>query len=179
MKMIKIALTNLRKYNEGVLVYEWLTLPCEKEEIEAAMKRIGIGEQYEEWFVSDYEAPFHIEEYADVYRLNEKMSKLSEIVGIEGLFHDDWTVQDVISVAWETGNDNMVECIIADEEIDYLVMSAVKDGSWNRVKHLLGGVNMLNEDYYYINGYGNIEDLCQGTVGIIRRDLIEAILNNL
>lgn len=72
--MIKIALTNLGKYNEGRLVYTWLELPASNEELAAAFEEIGINEQYEEFFISDYETDLEglkIGEYENVEKLNE------------------------------------------------------------------------------------------------------------
>ena len=71
--MIKIALTNLGKYNEGELVFEWLELPATDEQIEECMNRIGINEEYEEYFISDYETDFDYEvsEYSSIKELNE------------------------------------------------------------------------------------------------------------
>lgn len=71
--MIKIALTNLGKYNEGELVFEWLELPATKEEFEECKERIGINEEYEEYFISDYEVDFdyEISEYSNIDDLNE------------------------------------------------------------------------------------------------------------
>ena len=54
--MLKIYLSNLGKYNEGDLVGEWVTLPIGKKELEEVKERIGINEQYEEFFISDYES---------------------------------------------------------------------------------------------------------------------------
>lgn len=73
MTEIKIWVGNLGKYNEGQLVGEWFTLPADMEEIKEA---IGINEQYEEWFIADYEAPFKISEYANIEELNEIAEKL-------------------------------------------------------------------------------------------------------
>lgn len=72
MKNIRIALTNLGKYNEGELTYIWLELPASDEAIQAALNEIGIdGVEYEEYFISDYEAPFNISEYVNLQHLNE------------------------------------------------------------------------------------------------------------
>ena len=55
--------TNLGKYNEGMLVGEWVKLPTTEEEMQKVFERIGIGKQdefgqpYEEWFITDYESP--------------------------------------------------------------------------------------------------------------------------
>lgn len=53
--------TNLGKYNEGMLVGEWVKLPTTEEEMQKVFERIGIGKQdefgqpYEEWFITDYD----------------------------------------------------------------------------------------------------------------------------
>lgn len=84
--MINVALTNLGKYNEGELVYEWLTLPATDEEIEETLNAIGINEQYEEYFITDWECDIeglHISEYSSLERLNEMAEMLEECGDIE------------------------------------------------------------------------------------------------
>lgn len=83
--MVRIALTNLSKYNEGILVYEWLDLPFSDEELEEVSRAIGIDDKvYEEYFISDYETDIiglRVDEYTDLYRLNDLITeyeKLSE-----------------------------------------------------------------------------------------------------
>lgn len=54
--------TNLGKYNEGMLVGEWVKFPTTEEEMQNVFERIGIGKEdefgqpYEEWFITDYDA---------------------------------------------------------------------------------------------------------------------------
>ena len=58
--MLKIALTNLRQYNEGDLIFEWVELPCD--DFKPVFDKIG----HDEYFISDYECErfnFHIDEY--------------------------------------------------------------------------------------------------------------------
>ena len=79
--MIKIALTNLRKYNEGELVFEWVNLPCE--DFTEVLKRIGNPEEY---FISDYECEIpHIEihEYENLEELNEIAEELEGLGSYE------------------------------------------------------------------------------------------------
>ena len=83
---IRIALTNLGKYNEGELAFEWLDLPCTEEELEEVKERIGINERYEEWFITDYEAPFKIGEYDSLEGLNELAERITEL---EDYLEDD------------------------------------------------------------------------------------------
>lgn len=70
---MRIFLTNLGKYNEGELVGQWLDLPATAEEIVRTQWNILIdGEEYEEYFITDYEdSPFVVEEYHNLEFLNE------------------------------------------------------------------------------------------------------------
>jgi len=73
----RIYLTNLAKYNEGYLVGEWLDLPMEESDLEKAVK--GVLGKDEEYFITDYEAQFRIEEYENPYKLNEFVEQLEEL----------------------------------------------------------------------------------------------------
>lgn len=76
----KVAVTNLGMYNEGSLNYEWLNVPCEREEFSAALKRIGVdGVNYEEYFMSDYEGLRGISEYSSFDEINTA-AQIAELV---------------------------------------------------------------------------------------------------
>lgn len=79
--MLKIAVTNLGKYNEGELVYKWLELPASDEEIQEAFDAIGINEEYEEMFISDYESDYDIKvsEYENIKELNTLCERVDEL----------------------------------------------------------------------------------------------------
>ena len=74
---MKIFITNLAKYNEGVLKGEWMCLPMDEMKLQSKIKNI-LGSD-EEFFISDYEAPIIISEYDNVSELNEFAEKLDEI----------------------------------------------------------------------------------------------------
>jgi len=61
----RIYLTNLAKYNEDRLIRKWIELLLTTEELEKELKQILAGD--EEYLITDYEAPFRIEE--GVHRL--------------------------------------------------------------------------------------------------------------
>jgi antirestriction protein len=77
--MIKGFITNLGKYNEGYLVGEWIEFPISDDELEAVYERIGINEEYEEIFFTDWECEVDAEfgEYEQIERINE----LAEALG--------------------------------------------------------------------------------------------------
>ena len=85
--ILKIFITNLGKYVEGELVGEWLELPATEDEINELMERIGIGEEYEEVFITDYESDLNIKvgEYDNIEALNEMAD---EIVSL-----DEWELE--------------------------------------------------------------------------------------
>lgn len=77
---MKIYLTNLGKYNEGELIGEWVDLPVSQEELQKVFKRIGINEEYEEYFITDYECDFYeVGEYESIDTLNEIAERLDEL----------------------------------------------------------------------------------------------------
>lgn len=63
-------ITNLGKYVEGELVGEWVTFPIDEQEQEEIFKRIGINEEYEEYFFTDWEG-YNFGEYVNIDELNE------------------------------------------------------------------------------------------------------------
>ena len=101
--MFKIALTNLGKYNEGELVYKWLELPATDEEIDEAKAEIGINDEYEEWFITDYETSWNLRigEYENLDNLNETAEMLENLDSYEaeivaGLLENGYTVEQAI-----------------------------------------------------------------------------------
>lgn len=83
-----IYLTNLKAYNEGVLLGVYLHFPFDSDDLDAAYKAIYIGNEfvdefgysYEEYFITDYDAPFSIEEYDFPQALAEKYDSLEEYI---------------------------------------------------------------------------------------------------
>ncbi|EHU8539407.1 antirestriction protein ArdA [Enterococcus faecalis] len=75
---MKVYIANLGKYNEGELVGAWFSLPIDEEEV---AEKIGLNAKYEEFAIHDYEAPFPIDEYSSIERLNHLYDLLQEIEG--------------------------------------------------------------------------------------------------
>lgn len=101
MKTIRIYVTNLGKYNEGLLVGKWLELPASDEEIEEALNEIGINENYEEYFITDYEAPFKIGEYDNLDEINDKAEQYESLCleydseAIDALLDEYYTLDEL------------------------------------------------------------------------------------
>ena len=92
MDVLRGALTNLGKYNEGGLDYVWVSFPCDEDAFQDSLKKIGIGEDrgdgsvYEEWFFSDWDTDYAglsldgLGEYMSLDEVNECAEALEGIV---------------------------------------------------------------------------------------------------
>ena len=92
MDVLRGALTNLGKYNEGGLDYVWVSFPCDEDDFQDSLKKIGIGEDrgdgsvYEEWFFSDWDTDYSgldldgLGEYMRLDEVNECAEALEGIV---------------------------------------------------------------------------------------------------
>lgn len=125
--MIKIALTNLGKYNEGVLDFTWLDLPASEEEIAEAFNAIHVSYgdkhhystygkeygEYEEYFITDYETDIDIKigEYSNLNYLNEIAEKLDDL--------NNWELETVKARIEAFGEDveEAIDCV--DDTIFY------------------------------------------------------------
>lgn len=76
-------ITNLGKYNEGVLVGEWVQFPITEEEETELLERIGINKEYEKYFFTDYESDIDLYdefgEYATIENLNDLAEQLDSL----------------------------------------------------------------------------------------------------
>jgi len=80
---IRIFITNLAKYNEGYLVGKWVDLPLSEDELWGEIREV-LGDD-EEFFITDYEAPFRVEEYDSVTDVN------AMAIELEGMDDEDVT----------------------------------------------------------------------------------------
>ena len=81
--MLKGYITNLGKYNEGYLIGEWITFPVSEEDLQEVLKRIGINDQYEEYFFTDWENDYDIDfnfgEYESIDHINEVIEAIENL----------------------------------------------------------------------------------------------------
>lgn len=83
--LFEAYITNLGKYNEGVLVGETLKFPATGEEVQNLLKRIGVdGIRYEEYFITSFDGDVlglheHLGEYENLDELNHLACLISEL----------------------------------------------------------------------------------------------------
>lgn len=145
---VRIFLTNLGKYNEGELVGEWVDLPVQN--FKPILDKIGIdGKNYEEVFITDYEAPFEIGEYENINALNEKVKKIEAL---------DEEQKDILySLADEWDFDELYEKV-ANGNYTYIPQGSIKNA--------IGENEASNIDlaYGYIDMLGGIEGMSKETL---------------
>lgn len=77
--MLKIFISNLKEYNNGKIIGEWVSLPCEG--LEEVLNKIS-NNGNDELFISDYETDISnlkISEYDDIMQLNEIAEEIEEM----------------------------------------------------------------------------------------------------
>ena len=93
---------------------------------------------------------------------NDKDMYLYDKVDILFKIADEYNVYDTLNQ------------IVREQEIDYII----KDYSWERIAIFLSGVKILNEPYFILNGYGNLENLTSEKLDTILEDFIEEVKYN-
>jgi len=184
---INVCLQNLGKYNEGELVFEWLSLPATNEEIAETLNAIGINAQYEEFMIADYEAPFSIGEYDNVYKINEIAEKLEgvEIIDFNNNYAYNYT-NDLYTIKQLASELDLEEFV---SEYEYYTMEEVEefelypvneDGKIDlaRMYHFLGNTTP-NTEIVRINGYGNLEELFKDDLEELQKDIINEFVKNI
>ena len=81
-----VYLTNLKAYNEGTLLGTYLQFPFDRDDLNQAFNQIYVGSEfvdefgtpYEEYFISDYDAPLSVKVYKYVPSLREKYEEIEK-----------------------------------------------------------------------------------------------------
>ena len=113
MGRINIFVTNLGKYNEGYLQGEWIKLPVDQDELDNALVRIGINEECEEYFITDFESMFsnlHINEYASISDLNTLAERIDSLA--------DYDLEKLSAVLECEGNTSISHTIELIDDLD-------------------------------------------------------------
>jgi len=106
--MLNIALTNRSKYTKGQLIYTWLELPFDDEELEKALKEIELSPnaKNEEYFISDFDTDIDylkIAEKQDIYELNDLIKEYEHLdeyeqENVKALINADHNLEDAVTL---------------------------------------------------------------------------------
>ena len=124
--IIKGYITNLGKYNEGVLSYKLVSFPIDEDELNEALAAIGCkytdengvvhNTEYEEYFFSDWECeiPFEFGEYESISDVNDIAERVEVLETYE---------QDVLEVVLEEHTSDVDEALRIVEGGNYVMWS--------------------------------------------------------
>lgn len=123
MDNISIFITNLGRYNEGVLMGEWVKLPVPDDRLDEVLERIGINGEYEEYFITDYEASFanlNLSEYTSIEALNGFANRLDEL--------ESWEVEKLAAVLEYESVSSITDIMdIIDHLDEFVILADVED----------------------------------------------------
>ena len=124
--IVKGYITNLGKYNEGVLAYKLISFSIDEDELNEALKEIGCkytdengvvhNPLYEEYFFSDWECeiPFEFGEYESISDVNDIAERVENLTDYE---------LDVLKVILEEHTSDVDEALRIVEGGNYVMWS--------------------------------------------------------
>lgn len=149
---IKVFVSNLAKYNDGQLNGQWTTLPVDDVNKDI-LDKLDLGGNskhgyHDEWFISDYEAPFKISEYDDLYQLNELAQSL--------LDNNIDTIEDAYNYLDDREAVGCEEVYPFDDDFFDMVFESNQEAAR---AVFFGDIKNWLDDYIYLNAYGNCESM--------------------
>ena len=149
---IKVFVSNLGLYNDGIINGEWKSLPVKdvhRDILDKIIQKDEKGLYINDFIISDYEAPFEIDQYENLEALNNLAKALENYETIKNVY-DELDDRDRFAFSEVYSFEDPEEFINNSFSSPYEAAMAV--GRWH--------VN-LNDDYVYFNGYGNLETISE------------------
>lgn len=158
---INVYIANLGAYNSGELIGEWISLPLEVEELQAKMNKILLatdedGYLYgEEYAIHDYEAPFNIHEYANIFKLNEKAAMIDSLTEYE-----QGSVEMILEAKHCNDIEDAIELVRNGEIIIYNECYCMADVAYTWIHDHIGSIkDAVSNPEYYIDTETIIRDM--------------------
>lgn len=100
--------------------------------------------------------------------LRERIENVKEL--LKGYDREEAT-RELVDICNEYGQEYLVDDIIPTDYIDEYIQRELESRGWQGVACCLAKIEYLNDEYYLINGYGNLEELTIHHLGLIVSDL--------
>lgn len=165
--MLKIFISNLKEYNNGKIIGEWVSLPCEG--LEEVLHKIS-NNGNDELFISDYETDISnlkISEYDDLLQLNEIAEEIDNLSDDEVIALQAYLEQynDIEQALEEVRQGNYTIYYDCDDMSDVAYQVVNESG-------LLDGVPETLKGYFDYEAYGRDIDI-NGTFIQIDNSFVE------
>lgn len=165
--MLKIFISNLKEYNNGKIIGEWVSLPCEW--LEEVLNKIS-NNGNDELFIYDYETDISnlkISEYDDILQLNEIAEEIDNLSDDEVIALQAYLEQynDIEQALEEVRQGNYTIYYDCDDMSDVAYQVVNESG-------LLDGVPETIKGYFDYEAYGRDIDI-NGTFIQIDNSFVE------
>lgn len=165
--MLKIFISNLKEYNNGKIIGEWVSLPCEG--LEEVLHKIS-NNGNDELFISDYETDISnlkISEYDDILQLNEIAEEIDNLSDDEVIALQAYLEQynDIEQALEEVRQGNYTIYYDCDDMSDVAYQVVNESG-------LLDGAPETIKGYFDYEAYGRDIDI-EGTFIQVDNNIIE------
>ena len=165
--MLKIFISNLKEYNNGKIIGEWVSLPHEG--LEEILDKIS-NNGNDELFISDYETDISnlkISEYDDILQLNEIAEEIDNLSDDEVIALQAYLEQynDIEQALEEVRQGNYTIYYDCDDMSDVAYQVVNESG-------LLDGVPETIKGYFDYEAYGRDIDI-EGTFIQVDNNIIE------
>lgn len=166
--MLKIFISNLKEYNNGKIIGEWVSLPCE--DIEEVLEKISNSGK-DELFISDYETDINglkVAEYEDSLQLNEIAEEIEEMREDELIAFQAYLEQ------YANNMEQALEEVRQGNYTIYYDCDDMSDVAYQVVNEsgLLDGVPETIKGYFDYEAYGRDIDI-EGTFIQVDNNIIE------
>lgn len=164
---ISVFVSSIGAYAEDKLTGKWATLPVD--DIKKDILDEIAGSEGEEYFITDYEAPFPIGEHASLADLNKLVTALNDenIDTLEDLY---WYVIENCDIS----STNLPFLYLFDEDdmFNHLMENRTPLDIATSIGHLV-----TSDDYLYFDGYGRINSMNQTEFNIMLSKAADDLIN--
>ncbi|WP_203632868.1 antirestriction protein ArdA [Lacticaseibacillus suibinensis] len=113
---MRVWIANLGKYNEGESVGAWFEPPIAWDDV---AEQIGLNEEYEEYAIHDYEAPFPVSEYDSIDHINAMGAALEQLNNSE--------LGDVVEELLDARFDDVIELATHIDDFVHYQVDSMQD----------------------------------------------------
>lgn len=103
--------------------------------------------------------------------------RIEEIRGYINRYDLSRAMGEIRELGEEYGHYELLDDVIDTDYLDEMVRMRLESGGWQGVACMLSDISSLNDEYYRIDGYGNIEDFDRNDCEMII-DELEILLEN-
>ena len=128
---------------------QWVEFPTTAADLQAACERLG-GDGF---YAADYDAE-HVNPYEVVGEFVDL--KMNAIAELDEML--DGSISSLLNAASELDAFDLVEDVVDAEEAETLAKSAIEERGLIGLSYFLGQVHDMKEDYFVLDGYGNLQN---------------------